>query len=102
MSVAVRGSREQGAKECVPYARVAHVQYSASNALGNAVAAQTVVMDYAIEKSGELRTRYFDFGISNERGGEVLNEGLYGFKAGFGAGGVVHEFYELGLGLGSG
>lgn len=77
--------------------RVAHVQYSASSALGNAVAAQTMVVAYAIERSRAANLSYFDFGVSNEHDGRVLNEGLYGFKTSFGAGGVVHEFYEVNL-----
>ncbi len=77
--------------------RVAHVQYSASTAAGNSVGASTLVMDYATGKSADLGARYFDFGISNEQEGRILNEGLYRFKVSFGAGGVVHEFYEVEL-----
>ena len=52
------------------------------------------------ERVAEARARgacYFDFGISNEDEGRVLNEGLYRFKYEFGAGSAVHEFYELDL-----
>jgi len=77
--------------------RVAHVQYRASTAAGNAVGASTMVMDYATGQSADLGARYFDFGISNEQEGRILNEGLYRFKSSFGAGGVVHEFYEVEL-----
>ena len=80
---------------CTP--QVVHVQYSASNATGKSVSALTAVVDNAVKKSKDLGVRYFDFGISNERGGRELNEGLYGFKTSFGAGGVVHESYELDL-----
>lgn len=77
--------------------RVDHVQYSGSSPHGDAVGAQTAVMDYAIGRSRSSGKRYFDFGISNENQGKVLNEGLYKFKSGFGAGGTVHEFYQLDL-----
>ena len=77
--------------------RVAHVQYSASTAAGNSVGAPTAVVNYAMEKAEKLGARYFDFGVSNEREGRVLNEGLYRFKTSFGAGGVAHEFYEVEL-----
>ncbi len=77
--------------------RVAHVQYSASTAAGNSVGASTMVMDYATGQSADLGARYFDFGISNEQEGRILNEGLYRFKTSFGAGGIVHEFYEVEL-----
>jgi len=77
--------------------RVAHVQYSASTAAGSSVGASTLVMDFATGQSADFGARYFDFGISNEQEGKVLNEGLHQFKTSFGAGGVVHEFYEVEL-----
>jgi hypothetical protein len=77
--------------------RVVHVQYSASSPTGNSVGALTTVMDYAMTNSADLGVRYFDFGVSNEQEGQILNEGLYRFKTSFGAGGVVHEFYEVAL-----
>jgi lipid II:glycine glycyltransferase (peptidoglycan interpeptide bridge formation enzyme) len=80
--------------------RVTKLQYSASSACGNAVGAPTALMDYAAEKSKHRNVRYFDFGTSNEDEGRVLNEGLYGFKTSFGAGGVTYEFYELDLDVG--
>lgn len=39
--------------------------------------------------------KYFDFGISTENKGIYLNKGLISFKEGFGARGVVHDFYEV-------
>ncbi len=77
--------------------RVVHVQYSASTAEGNSVGASTAVMNYAMGDGTRPRARYFDFGVSNEQEGWVLNEGLYRFKASFGAGGVAQEFYEVAL-----
>ena len=77
---------------------VSHSQYIASSDTGHAVNALDMVFEYCIDESTSLGKRYFDFGISNENGGKVLNEGLYTFKSEFGAGGVVHEFYELDLG----
>jgi Acetyltransferase (GNAT) domain len=85
--------------------RVTHLQYSSSTvsqfadsrARRVAASAHTAVLARAIEDSKDRGARYFDFGASNEREGRVLNQGLYQFKASFGAGGVVHEFYELRL-----
>jgi hypothetical protein len=77
--------------------QVIHVQYSASTPRGNAVNAQTAIMDHVIEGSRVSGARYFDFGTSNEHEGRILNEGLHEFKVGFGAGGMVHEHYELDL-----
>lgn len=77
--------------------KVVHVQYAASSSKGNAVGAQTGVVEHAIEKGKDWRARYFDFGISTEGEGRVLNEGLHRFKGSFGAGSIAHEFYELDL-----
>jgi hypothetical protein len=39
--------------------------------------------------------RFFDFGISNEKQGIKLNEGLVFWKESFGASIIVHDFYEV-------
>lgn len=78
-------------------ANVWHAQYIASSEAGYAVSALDAVFDAIIVEASAQGARYFDFGISNEDGGRVLNEGLYGFKTEFGGGGMVHEFYELTL-----
>ena len=38
---------------------------------------------------------YFDFGISTEENGTVLNEGLVGQKEMFGGRGIAYDFYEI-------
>jgi hypothetical protein len=81
--------------------QVVHAQYIGSTTLGQEVGALTAVIDWAIEKSKKRGARYFDFGISDNPITRELNEGLHKFKTSFGAGGVVHEFYELGLKYGS-
>jgi hypothetical protein len=55
-----------------------------------------------VGKSMDLGARYFDFGVSNEQEGRILNEGLYRFKTSFGAGGVAQEFYEVELNTATG
>ncbi|GAA3840782.1 GNAT family N-acetyltransferase [[Pseudomonas] carboxydohydrogena] len=72
-----------------------HSQYIASSALGQQLNALDLLFDRAIEEAMERQHSYFNFGISTERAGQVLNEGLFQFKAEFGGGGVVHEFYEV-------
>ena len=74
---------------------VTHAQYIASSSIGYASSALDAVFDVCIAESQGADMRWFDFGISNEQGGRYLNDGLYGYKKGFGSGGVVHEFYEL-------
>jgi hypothetical protein len=39
--------------------------------------------------------RFFDFGISNEAQGKLLNDGLSYWKESFGASTIVHDFYEV-------
>lgn len=74
-----------------------HAQYGVCNDRGG----ETGALEFAIEKcildARNGQKRYFDFGISNEQEGTVLNEGLHQFKTKFGAGGVVHEFYRIKL-----
>ncbi len=76
---------------------VVHVQYTASSETGQKVSALDAVFEYSIEKARARGARYFDFGISTEKDGQYLNASLYQYKSEFGAGGVVHEFYELNL-----
>jgi hypothetical protein len=76
---------------------VQHAQYIASGPEGNGVNALDLVFDHAIARATTDGAKFFNFGISTEQGGAVLNSGLYDFKAGFGATGVVHEFYDLNL-----
>ncbi len=78
--------------------QVMHVQYSAASPTGRTLAALDPVMEAAIDVARSRGCRYFDFGTSNEKGGWYLNQTLYEFKLSFGAGGVVHEHYELDTG----
>ena len=73
----------------------AHTQYVAANHEGFVHQALDIVFERAIEQAREEGRRWFDFGISTEEGGHLLNEGLYRFKSEFGGGGVIHEFYDL-------
>jgi hypothetical protein len=76
--------------------RVAHVQYIASTEQGRRQGAidllfDTLLTDWCRDKA------YFDFGISNENGGRVLNRGLIDQKEGFGARAVAHDQYLIDL-----
>jgi lipid II:glycine glycyltransferase (peptidoglycan interpeptide bridge formation enzyme) len=77
-----------------------HAQYIASSGTGYAISALDLVFEYAIKAARNQDKRWFDFGISNENEGKLLNDGLYRFKSEFGGGGTVHEFYELKLDAG--
>jgi len=77
--------------------RVVHAQYIASSEVGRDVSALDAVFEHCIEHARRSGARFFDFGISTEDEGRVLNETLYKFKSEFGGGGVAHEFFELDL-----
>jgi lipid II:glycine glycyltransferase (peptidoglycan interpeptide bridge formation enzyme) len=74
---------------------VSHTQYMAASTRGREVAALDLVLHAVIHRASEDGRRFVDFGISTERAGLELNEGLHTFKAEFGGGGVVHEFFRL-------
>jgi hypothetical protein len=74
-----------------------HAQYIASNKKGNELSALDAVFNYLIEFAQSQNKRWFDFGISNENNGQILNSGLFNFKCEFGGGGITHDFYEVDL-----
>jgi len=74
-----------------------HTQYICASEMGYALHALDAVIEHSIAAASIGSARWFSMGISNEANGWVLNDGLYRFKAEFGAGAVAHEFYELDL-----
>jgi hypothetical protein len=74
---------------------VAHAQYIAAGERGRELRAGDLLFDHLL--TAVYRDKWFDFGISNERGGE-LNGGLMRNKEGFGARAVLHDHYLLDLG----
>ncbi len=73
---------------------IVHTQYLANSIEGKEIGALDLLIDYLITNIYRDK-RYFDFGISTENCGRYLNSGLISQKEGFGARGVVHDFYEL-------
>lgn len=73
---------------------VAHAQYIANGLRGREVGAGDALFDHLLETV--YPSRWFDFGTSNERSGE-LNAGLMRNKEGFGARAVLHDHYVLDL-----
>jgi Acetyltransferase (GNAT) domain len=73
---------------------VCHVQYDAVSADGRRVGALDLALAEVIERFSSTH-RWVDFGISTERDGRFLNEGLIDYKEGFGARAVNYDFYEL-------
>ncbi|MDQ3160205.1 MAG: GNAT family N-acetyltransferase [Pseudomonadota bacterium] len=74
--------------------RVAHVQYIAAIDSGRKVSALDAVFDHLLRNIYPDK-HFFDFGISNEDAGRVLNKGLVEQKEGFGARTIVHDYYTL-------
>lgn len=67
---------------------VAHAQYTVANDEGRAVGALDLIIDQLVS-TVYVDKKYFDLGISTERQGAYLNEGLIAQKEGFGARGIV-------------
>ncbi len=83
---------------CVVYntGRVAHAQYISASPEGKACGALDYLFARLIEHEYSA-CNYFDFGISTEQNGTLLNTGLLSQKEGFGARGVVYETYCITL-----
>lgn len=73
---------------------VGHVQYIASTGEGKNMGALDLIFDFLINEYYRQKP-FFDFGISNEKNGLLLNQGLIEQKEGFGARAVVHDQYEI-------
>jgi hypothetical protein len=73
---------------------IVHTQYLANSDRGRDFGALDLIIDKLINEVYKDK-QYFDFGISNEDAGWVLNSGLISQKEGFGARAVVQDFYEL-------
>ena len=72
-------------------------QYIASNALGRKIGALDYLFDQLMYAARQTHIRYLDMGTSNEASGSILNEGLYGFKSGFGGRGLNYDQYKFQL-----
>jgi hypothetical protein len=72
-----------------------HLQYGACSPAGRKVGGYDVMVEACIAAAAADGHRWFDFGISTEDEGRVLNTGLLDFKASFGAGTVAFEHYEV-------
>ena len=75
---------------------IVHTQYIAANAEGKATGAFDHLVNHLLSTVYANRT-YFDFGVSTEKGGKWLNEGLTFQKESFGARGVCYDTWSLNL-----
>ena len=76
---------------------VAHTQYITTTEKGRDMFAFDFLGNELISNVYADKV-WFDFGISTEEGGRVLNEGLCQQKETFGGRGIVYDFYELDIG----
>jgi hypothetical protein len=79
------------------FADAVHGQYGATSAAGRALSAHDLLLESIFAAAIDGGRSWFSFGTSTEQAGRVLNETLFAFKAGFGAGAVVQDFHELDL-----
>jgi hypothetical protein len=73
---------------------VAHGQYQSATVAGLKLGGTDLIFEFLINNYYKDK-KYFDFGISTEKNGLYLNEGLINYKEQFGARAVVHDFYQL-------
>jgi lipid II:glycine glycyltransferase (peptidoglycan interpeptide bridge formation enzyme) len=73
---------------------VAHAQYIASSDTAKKMGVADLVFDSIISHYSTEK-KYFDFGISTEKGGAYLNSGLAAYKESFGARAVMYDTYEV-------
>lgn len=91
---ALHGNEVVGGTVIFETPTVAHAQYIAVSPGGRDVGALDGLFAFVIEQY-RGRKRFFDFGISTESNGQVLNSGLITQKEEFGGSGIVHDVYEL-------
>lgn len=73
--------------------QVVHSQYISASEEGKRLHALDLLFQQVIDKSLESHP-YFDFGISTEEHGTILNEDLIYQKEGFGGRGICYDIYE--------
>jgi len=73
---------------------VVHTQYIASSNTGKKMGATELLLDSLITQYSSGK-KYFDFGISTEKGGAYLNRGLAAYKEGFGARTIAYDVYQV-------
>jgi hypothetical protein len=76
---------------------VLQARYTATTEAGRTVSASDLVVEHGIALAGERGCHFYSMGTSTLDDGRQLNEPQYDFKISFGAGGVIHNTYELDL-----
>lgn len=76
------------------YENAVHTQYMASNKISREIGGLDLLIKTLIDKYQNTKM-YFDFGISTENNGQILNEGLISQKEGFGGRTIVYHTWEV-------
>lgn len=76
------------------YENAVHTQYMASNKISREIGGLDLLIKTLIDKYQDTKM-YFDFGISSENNGQILNEGLISQKEGFGGRTVIYQLWEI-------
>ena len=79
------------------YKNSVHVQYMASDEEGRKYGGLDLIIKFSIDKFTSENKEFFDFGISCENAGRILNTGLISEKEGFAARTVCLQTWELEL-----
>lgn len=74
---------------------VVHVQYVAATEEGKKDGTVDRLINFILDSESYAEKKYFDYGISTECGGLVLNENLINQKEGFGARATLYDIYEI-------
>lgn len=77
--------------------RAWHAQYISTTPAGRELSANDRLIETVIDAALLAGVRYFSFGASTEHQGQILNAGLFDYKASFGFGSVVQDFFRLDL-----
>lgn len=78
---------------CFLFKNVFHTQYLDVNYEHAGQYPNLLLILKLIQEACGMGYRYFSFGASTEDGGEVLNRGLYGYKAEYGGGDILLPVY---------
>lgn len=78
------------------YEDVVHTQYLAANDIARRIGALDLVIFTVMERYKDSK-HWFDFGISTENGGRILNEGLISQKESFGGRTNTYEMWKISL-----
>lgn len=76
------------------YKNVFHTQYLDLNYLYSREYPNLLLILKLIMKARDLGYQYFSFGASTEKNGEILNYGLYNYKAEYGGGDIILPLYS--------